>query len=326
MASYHQLNPLIRIKETTLLQMQDWQQLIAAESMDQVMAILQQTNYQRYLGADFSEKFEGYLDQEMLTTIQELAENVPDSDVLRLIMLPYTFHNLKVLTKEDVTGRDYSNLLIEDGFYTIDELRNAIQTGSSESIPSKVIETIQAVREYLEGSAVLQGIDIIYDRRFLHEQRRLAEKINIPALTHAVITGIDLTNITIAARCLLQKRSKSFMAAVLVSVGSIPKEDYLAFAETSFTDYLAFLKQTGYQEALLPLLQENTIDFAALALVKDDLVTQQFVAAEALGPMPLLAFLNAKTLEIQNLRLILVGKRSGFTEEELRERMRYYGS
>ena len=55
MASYHQLNPLIRIKETTLLQMQDWQQLIAAESMDQVMAILQQTNYQRYLGADFSE-------------------------------------------------------------------------------------------------------------------------------------------------------------------------------------------------------------------------------------------------------------------------------
>ncbi|MCU7699489.1 V-type ATPase subunit [Enterococcus gallinarum] len=166
MASYHQLNPLIRIKETTLLQMQDWQQLIAAESMDQVMAILQQTNYQRYLGADFSEKFEGYLDQEMLTTIQELAENVPDPDVLRLIMLPYTFHNLKVLTKEDVTGRDYSNLLIEDGFYTIDELRNAIQTGSSESIPSKVIETIQAVREYLEGSAVLQGIDIIYDRRF----------------------------------------------------------------------------------------------------------------------------------------------------------------
>ena len=80
------------------------------------------------------------------------------------------------------------------------------------------------------------------------------------------------------------------------------------------------MKQTGYQEALLPLLQETTIDFAALALVKDDLVTQQFVAAEALGPMPLLAFLNAKTLEIQNLRLILVGKRSGFTEEELRER------
>lgn len=59
MASYHQLNPLIRIKETTLLQMQDWQQLIAAESMDQVMAILQQTNYQRYLGADFSENLRG---------------------------------------------------------------------------------------------------------------------------------------------------------------------------------------------------------------------------------------------------------------------------
>ena len=146
----------------------------------------------------------------MPTTIQELAENVPDPDVLRLIMLPYTFHNLKVLTKEDVTGRDYSNLLIEDGFYTIDELRNAIQTGSSESIPSKVIETIQAVREYLEGSAVLQRDRYYLRSPLLHEQRRLAEKINIPALTHAVITGIDLTNITIAARCLLQKDQKFY--------------------------------------------------------------------------------------------------------------------
>ena len=98
-----------------------------------------------------------------------------------------------------------------------------------------------------------------------------------------------------------------------------PKKIISLFAETSFTDYLAFLKQTGYQEALLPLLQENTIDFAALALVKDDLVTQQFVAAEALGPMPLLAFLNAKTLEIQNFAADFGRKAQWLaTEEELR--------
>jgi V/A-type H+-transporting ATPase subunit C len=326
MASYHQLNPLIRIKETTLLQPQDWQQLIAADTTQQAMAILQQTTYQRYIGTDFLENFERYLDQELLVTIQELAENCPDPDVLRLAMLPYTFHNLKVLTKEDVTGRDYHHLLIEDGFHTMEELKSAIQTGGSEHLSPKIIETIQAVREYLEGSAVLQGIDIIYDRRLLHEQRRLAEKINIPPLTQAVITAIDLTNITIAARCLLQKRSRNFMAAVLVSVGSIPKEDYLAFADTSLADFIAFLKESDYQEVLLPLLQEHTIDFAALAVLKDDLFTQQFMGTDALGPMPLLAFLNAKLLEIQNLRLLLVGKRSGFTEEELRERMREYGS
>ncbi len=64
--------------------------------------------------------------------------------------------------------------------------------------------TIQEVREYLEGGAVLQGIDIIYDRRYLHEQRRLADEIKIPELQEAVIKMIDLTNITIAARCVLQ--------------------------------------------------------------------------------------------------------------------------
>jgi V/A-type H+-transporting ATPase subunit C len=324
--SYHQLNPLIRIKETTLLQPQDWQELIAALDFEQVVAILQQTNYEQYLAEDFYVSFENYLDDEMLSTIQELKETVPDADVLRLFMLPYTFHNLKVLTKESVTGNDASRLFIEDGFYTIDELRHAIQTGTSERLSAKIMETVQAVQEYLAESAVLQGIDIIYDRRFLHEQRRLAEKIKIPALTEGIITGIDLSNITIAARCLLQHRSRNFMAAVLVSVGSIPKEDFLAFAEAPFADYLTFLQQSDYQEVLAPILQEGIIDFAALAHLKDDLFTQQFASTDALGPLPLLAYLNAKRLEIQNLRLILVGKRSGFTETQLRERMRAYGS
>ncbi|MBE8863460.1 V-type ATPase subunit, partial [Enterococcus faecium] len=173
-------------------------------------------HYQRYLKPDFHERFETYLDEELLKTIKELAELVPDQEILRLYMMPFTFHNLKVLTKESVTGKDYDHLLIEDGFYTIDECRTAIKTGTSEVLPEKIVTTVQEVRDYLEGGAVLQCIDIIYDRRYLHEQRRLADEIKIPELQEAVIKMIDLTNITIAARCVLQKRSRSFMEAVLV--------------------------------------------------------------------------------------------------------------
>ena len=209
MRNYHQLNPIIRLKEMTLLKPQEVEQMIAAKGFAEVEAVLQQTHYQRYLKPDFHERFETYLDEELLKTIKELAELVPDQEILRLYMMPFTFHNLKVLTKESVTGKDYDHLLIEDGFYTIDECRTAIKTGTSEVLPEKIVTTIQEVREYLEGGAVLQGIDIIYDRRYLHEQRRLADEIKIPELQEAVIKMIDLTNITIAARCVLQKRSRS---------------------------------------------------------------------------------------------------------------------
>lgn len=328
MRNYHQLNPIIRLKEMTLLKPQEVEQMIAAEGFAEVEAVLQQTHYQRYLKPDFHERFETYLDEELLKTIKELAELVPDQEILRLYMMPFTFHNLKVLTKESVTGKDYDHLLIEDGFYTIDECRTAIKTGTSEVLPEKIVTTIQEVREYLEGGAVLQGIDIIYDRRYLHEQRRLADEIKIPELQEAVIKMIDLTNITIAARCVLQKRSRSFMEAVLVSVGGIPKEEFLAFADVSYSDFLAFLLESDYQEVLRPLIHEQVIDFAGLALLQDNLITESYGQAQtdALGPLPLLAFLNAKVLELQNLRILLVGKRSGFTEEQLRERMRHYDS
>lgn len=328
MRNYHQLNPIIRLKEMTLLEPQEVEQMIAAKGFAEVEAVLQQTHYQRYLKPDFHERFETYLDEELLKTIKELAELVPDQEILRLYMMPFTFHNLKVLTKESVTGKDYDHLLIEDGFYTIDECRTAIKTGTSEVLPEKIVTTIQEVREYLEGGAVLQGIDIIYDRRYLHEQRRLADEIKIPELQEAVIKMIDLTNITIAARCVLQKRSRSFMEAVLVSVGSIPKEEFLAFADASYSDFLTFLLESDYQEVLRPLIHEQVIDFAGLALLQDNLITESYGQAQtdALGPLPLLAFLNAKVLELQNLRILLVGKRSGFTEEQLRERMRHYDS
>ena len=328
MRNYHQLNPIIRLKEMTLLKPQEVEQMIAAKGFAEVEAVLQQTHYQRYLKPDFHERFETYLDEELLKTIKELAELVPDQEILRLYMMPFTFHNLKVLTKESVTGKDYDHLLIEDGFYTIDECRTAIKTGTSEVLPEKIVTTIQEVREYLEGGAVLQGIDIIYDRRYLHEQRRLADEIKIPELQEAVIKMIDLTNMTIAARCLLQKRSRSFMEAVLVSVGSIPKEEFLAFADASYSDFLTFLLESDYQEVLRPLIHEQVIDFAGLALLQDNLITESYGQAQtdALGPLPLLAFLNAKVLELQNLRILLVGKRSGFTEEQLRERMRHYDS
>lgn len=327
MANYHQLNPIIRLKEETLLSAQVMEQLITAADFEQVEQLLATTIYGTYLSEDFQATFESSLDHEFLVTIKELIEWVPDIDILRLYMLPFTFHNLKILTKESVTGKSYSHLLIEDGFYTFDEIRNAIQTGTSEGLPDKVLETIQEVREYIGKSAVLQGIDIIYDRRYLHEQRRLADKINIPALTEAVTASIDLTNLTIAARCVLQHRSRGFMAAVLVSVGRIEKETLLDFAEGPFSAYIAFLQQSPYQEVFTPLIQGETLDFAGLAVMQDNLVTEHFNQAQidALGPLPLLAFINAKEREIQNLRLLLVGKRSGFTKGQIRERMRDYG-
>ena len=321
---YHQLNPLIRLKENELLTPEVFQQLIEASDFKQLEAILAGTVYGTYLEENFAKNFEKSLNQELLTTFSQLAEAAPNPDLIWIYTMRYTFHNLKVLTKAYYTKNNYDELYLPDGIYSAEELKGAVETGKSSVLPQSLLKSILEVREYMAESNIMQGIDVIYDRQFLTEQRRLADELDYPALTKEIISFIDLTNLTTALRCLEQKRTQGFMSTVLSSSGSIPKDTLMSFAEKGLPAFIDFLLASNYGDLLAPVFEGEEIDYARLDLLKDDYLSSLFDGAQtiAFGPLPLLAFLNNKDIEVKNLRLILVGKRSGFTKEQIKERMR----
>lgn len=321
---YHQLNPLIRLKENELLTPEVFQQLVEANDFKQIENILSGTVYGKYLEDNFEKDFEKSLDQELLTTFSELAEAAPNPDLVWIYTMRYTFHNLKVLTKAFYTENNYDDLYLPDGIYEAEELKHAVETGKSSVLPKSLLKSILEVRDYMEESSIMQGIDVIYDRQFLTEQRRLADELDYPALTKEIIAFIDLTNIGIALRCLAQNRTQGFMSTVLSSSGSIPKDTLMSFAEKDLAAFVDFVKASEYGDLLTPAFESEEIDHGRLELIKDNYLTGLLDGAQtiAFGPLPLLAFLNGKDIEVKNLRLILVGKRSGFTKEQIKERMR----
>lgn len=321
---YHTVNPAVRLKELELLSKETFDQLVAAESFDKIRELLNPTVYSKYLTEHFQFQFEKSLDEELSQTYQEMIGLVPDSTIVWFYTMRYTFHNLKVLTKAEKTQENYDHLFMNDGFYSIDEIKSAIENGVSGVLPQTIMEAVRDVNRYFEESAILQGIDVIYDRHFLAEQRRLAEKLKYPELLDEVIAFIDFNNISTMARCILQKRSQAFMSAVLSDAGSIKKDTFLFFADQSMEEYMAFLRRTDYGRLLEPALQKDKIDFLQLDLITDNYLTSLYETAQttAFGPLPLLAFLNAKDIEVMNLRLLIVGKRSGFTKQQVKERMR----
>lgn len=322
--NYHELNPLIRVKETELISSELMERMAAADSVQEVGEMLKSTVYAPYINEQFEYHFEESLQRHREELFAELGEIAPEPGVVWIYTMRYTFHNLKILTKSEYTDQDLSHLFIYDGFYSKDVLQSAIRTGVSSQLPESVMASINEVREYIEESNILQGIDIIYDRSFLKEQRRLGEELGHPELLKEIIAFIDLTNITIAARGITQNRSRGFMTTVLSSSGSIPKEDFLDYAEGEIEPYIDFLLASDYRDYLQPALVDHQISFKTLERLKDDSLTEMFDEAQtqAFGPLPLLAFLNAKEIEAKNLRLIVVGKRSGFTQEQIKERMR----
>lgn len=320
---YHQLNPYVRLKETEILAPAFYEQLIAAD-LPKIRELLNATVYGKYLTAEFPNDFDAVLNKELLASYSELVERAPVPEVVFIFTMRFTLHNLKVLTKAHYIGENYDYLYLPDGFYSLAELKHAIETGKSAVLPVSILDSINEVREYLAESAILQGIDVIYDRGFLKEQRRLGEQLGYPELLKEIITFIDLTNIITALRCVLQKRSQAFLTAVLSSSGSIPKETYLNFADKDITALRDYLLTSEYADLLANAITGETIDFAQLDRIKDNRLTEMFASAQtqAFGPLPLLAYLNAKEIETKNLRLIVTGKRSGFTNEQIKERMR----
>lgn len=324
---YHMINPLIRIKENELLTQEQFKQLVEADDFDQIEEILQPTLYGQYLTNNFQFDFENILKKEEQQLYQVLLDLVPESKVIWSFTMRYTFHNLKVLTKAKWQQQNLDHLFIFDGFYSRKELKSVIQTGISARLPQEIVNAVHEVEHYLNESSILQGIDVIYDRYYLKEQKMLAEQLAYEELLQTTISAIDFTNISIAARCILQQRSSGFMSTVISDYGSLEKSAFLRLAEHPLADYIDFLKSTSYWNDLQPALKKNEIDFLKLDLIKDNAPTflYQKAVTTAFGPLPLLSFLNAKKIETMNLRMIIIGKRSGFSSRQIKERMRAVG-
>jgi len=324
--AYNQINPLVRLKETELLSNAQYEQLLNAKSINELKEILKNTVYGPYMTSDFTETFEYIYSKEKGKLYEWLYEMAPEPEVITIYTSRATFHNLKVLTKAELTGKNLDHLFIEDGRYSIETLKSAIRTRVSTELPQPLMNAILEVLDYFQESTTLQAIDIIYDRNFLTFQKYLAEALNDQNILAEVTAFIDLTNISTMARGIIQGQHENFLSTVLSSSGSISKVRFLDYTEQTLASFTDFVLTTVYGSLVLPIVSAKTkeMDLVAFEKVKDDYLTSLYDKAKtmAFGPLPLLAFLNAKEVEWKNLRLLLVSKRSNFPIEIVRERMR----
>lgn len=324
--AYNQINPLIRLKETELLSTAHYEQLLNAKNTEELKDSLKNTVYGTYMTDDFAEGFDYIFSKEKGKLYEWLYEMAPEPEIIAIYTSRATFHNLKVLTKSVLTGKDLDYLFIDDGRYSKEMLKSAIRTRKSTELPESLMHAILEVLDYFQESSTLQAVDIIYDRNFLTFQRQLAETLGYKDIVTEVTAFIDLTNISTMARGIIQRQHENFLSTVLSDSGNISKETFLEYTGKSLAGFTDFVLRTAYGGILSGIVSAETkeLDLVAFEKVKDDYLTSLYDKAKimAFGPLPLLAFLNAKEVEWKNLRLILVSKRSYFPIEVVRERMR----
>ena len=91
-----------------------------------------------------------------------------------------------------------------------------------------------------------QAIDILYDRAFLQQQRKLADELGYEELTKEVIAFIDLTNLSTMARGIVQHQNSNFYQPCFLALAVSQRKELLTYAEKSLVEFTAFVRTTNY--------------------------------------------------------------------------------
>ncbi len=323
---YGSSNVLVRVYEKSLLSLDYFERILAAEHIDEVLQILEETNYDQYIKRMKDSDFENMLTRALEATYKQIYEISPNKKLNEYLSLRYTYHNLKVNFKEQVTGEDLGHLYFKMSPFDYSTIDYAVSSGESARLPEPYLESIREAKEEYDQYHDLYAIDVIMDRRFHTHLGILAREIGDDDLVEFTKKYTDYRNLIILVRAMNQQRTRNFLNAILSSSGSIPKAEVIQFSDRDISDVIQFYSSTHLDQIIEQASNEENdlISTMKLEAIIDDQIMEHMQKGKliASGPLPIVAYVHAKETEIKNLRIILYAKNVKLSQEEIRERMR----
>ena len=322
---YGSSNVLVRVYEKSLLSPEYFERLVATEDTTELIQVLGETAYAEYTREMGSKTIDDVLVDALQDVYQQIFEVSPNPLINEYISLRYTYHNIKLNFKEVITERDLSHLYMPISPISSSAIDYAISSGESQRLAPAYLDSINEARSAYEEYRDLYWIDVILDRRYKTHLRILAEQIGDNQLLEYTKRTIDYINLVTLLRSKNQNRTRNFLNAILSSSGSIPKEKLMDLASKDIKSIRRFYLTTHLDKVISQLDgTENEISIFQLeALIDREKMLQMHEGKRvATGPLPIIAYIHAKEIEIMNLRIIYYAKTSQMSNEEVRERMR----
>ncbi|MBC7088450.1 MAG: V-type ATP synthase subunit C [Tissierellales bacterium] len=317
----------IRVMEKKLLDSVTIDKLVDAKDLDDVLRILQDTEYADAISKISDKKdTEKILSYELNKSFKEMQELSPDESIIDLLKLKYDYHNLKVMLKEYFMNSDLSKMYIPIGTVDFEKLKAFFLSSDYKNIPEKFREAINTVVKDYEEKKDPQRIDIILDKFYFEDLYDLAIKTEIEMIVNYVKDNIDFINILTALRLKKLDKDIQFLRDILIENGNIdPEEIAIIYLESPDNMVMKF-KNSRISKWLKNGLEtynssgrisafEKSMDNHLINLIKESKTV-------VFGPEPIFAYLVAKEMEIKVLRIIMVSKLNNISPQAIRERLR----
>ena len=323
---YGQSVVTIRILEKRLLTRNRLERMIEAQTPEEVLKLLGETEYSQDM-ADIhgSQDYEIILKRETERVFSIVRNMIKNTGIVDVLSLKYDYHNLKVLLKSKITGKDFSSLLMQAGTIDASKFKVKFETQSND-LPQEIIEAIDEVQKDFEENHNPQRIDIIVDKHYFRNLSRLAKEIDVKVITDYVEGLIDFQNMITLFRVQKQKRDARFLETVIFEGGTISKNKIVASINDNIDTILNKFKKEKLGTYLVKGLEafSETKRLSELEKISDNYLMELNKESKyvVFGPEPLFTYLVAKEREINAVRMIMVSKINNISSDKIRERLR----
>lgn len=305
----------VKVHETQLLTDSDIDRLIAAKSIDEAAALLNEKGYSSQ-GAPTERLFDNQLEN-MWAFIREIA---PDFSEFHFLLVKNDFHNLKAVLKGAVTGKSYEDICLYPTITPIETLKTAIDEQRWSILPEYMQKTAKQAYDDFVSTLDGQLSDICIDKGSINATVQLSKDNKdgfIRELGELIAAAYSLR---IAVRCSKLQMSREFILNALPDCSSIDKSALCSAAAAGQDELCEYIAKTKYSKAA----SELKISIADFEKWCDNALVSYVSRAKYLSftAAPLAAYIIKKEAELKTVRIIISGKRTELTDSQIKARIR----
>ncbi|MCC6094930.1 MAG: V-type ATPase subunit [Eubacterium sp.] len=307
----------IRVKEKSLLSDADIRQMADMKDNQEILNFLSERGWGT---GDAAQDGESMLDAEEKKLPALMHELKVDPKLFQILSYPRLYHNLKAGIKEVCTSDAAGHLYYDIDGFGREDVRRILREKDFRALPLHMREVAQRAYKVMLQTRDGQKCDVMIDRACLDACEAAGRKSGNALMQRYQESTVAVTDIRIAVRAQKTGKDLKFLQEALAPCDSLNVDTLAAAAAGDEKTLMEYLEGTGFRDAA-EALKESAAAFEKWC---DDQVILAIMPQKmnSVSAGPVIAYYLARENEIKMVRILLTAKANGFSQENIRERLR----
>ena len=324
--SYLDVIPKIRVYEKNLIDNSIMDRMLSSNNIDELLRFLSETTYSRNVDGDITPfNYEKVLTTELDSLFTDMNSVLKNNNLINIFTLKYLYNNLKIMLKSKLLDVDSSNLTFEFNVINNLGIYEAVYNENYKYLEERISSIIKLLMNNFNDNKDLSEIDIMLDKFMFEDLKKKSREIGDSFIISYIDKLIDIFNVKALFRIKKLGLDKKILDRVICVSGNIDLERIKSlFIEIN--DNLLIKFSSIYIYKYIKSGIEKFIDNNEVSLLDIELdnYLMNFLKKGKIftsGLSPIVGYINAKEMEVRNLRLIIMSKINNIPSEVIRGRL-----